>query len=215
MKVALLAGATGLIGNEVLKLLLDDPEYHQVKVLTRRPIDLSHAKLTTIIGDLDSLQQVANELKADTVFCCLGTTMKKAGTKEAFRKVDFTYPLEIASLTHRLGAKQFLLVSALGADSSSSIYYNKIKGEVEEAIGKIGFTTFHIFRPSLLLGDRNETRPGEEAAKVVYQYLGFLIPAKYKGIEASRVARAMVHLARQEEDGKHIHESIELQAFGK
>ena len=169
MKVALLAGATGLIGSQVLKLLLDDPEYHEVKILTRRAIDVSHHKLRTILADVDSLKNVVGELKADTVFCCLGTTMKKAGSKEAFRKIDFTYPLEIASATHRLGAKQFLLVSALGADPSSSIFYNKVKGETEDAIGKLGFTSFHIFRPSLLLGDRNESRPGEDAAKIVYK----------------------------------------------
>ena len=215
MKVALVAGATGLIGNEVLKLLLDDPEYHEVKILTRRPVDISHRKLKTVLADVDSLKKVAGELKADTIFCCLGTTMKKAGSKEAFRKIDFTYPLEIASIAHQSGAKQFLLVSALGADPSSSIFYNKVKGEIEEAIAKLGFTSYHIFRPSLLLGDRSESRPGEDAAKVVYKYLGFLIPQKYKGIEASRVARAMVHYAREERDGKHIHESIELQSFGK
>ena len=215
MKVALLAGATGLIGSQVLKLLLDDPEYHEVKILTRRAIDVSHHKLRTILADVDSLKNVVGELKADTVFCCLGTTMKKAGSKEAFRKIDFTYPLEIASATHRLGAKQFLLVSALGADPSSSIFYNKVKGETEDAIGKLGFTSFHIFRPSLLLGDRNESRPGEDAAKIVYKYLGFIIPAKYKGVEASNVARAMIHFARIEKDGKHIHQSIELQSFGK
>jgi uncharacterized protein YbjT (DUF2867 family) len=213
MKVALLAGATGLIGKQLLQLLLNDPEYHKVIAITRKPLNISDQKLENIITDFDNLSSYKEKLKADNVFCCLGTTMKVAKSKDAFRKVDFTYPLELATRSFEEGAKQFLLVSSLGADKTSSIYYNQVKGETEEAIEKINFPSYHIFRPSLLLGQREESRSAEDAAKVVYGFFGFLIPEKYKAIDAAKVARAMVHFARQEQEGKFIHESKSLQSF--
>jgi uncharacterized protein YbjT (DUF2867 family) len=212
MKVALLAGSTGLIGKQLLELLLADPEYHRVIALSRKPLEVTHPKLENVITDLNDLQAIMPRLKADNVFCCLGTTMKVARTKEAFYKVDFTYPYQLAQLSHQLGARQYLLVSALGADKNSVIYYNKVKGKVEEAIGKIGFSSYHIFRPSLLLGPREEHRSGEEAAKVFYRVFGFLIPEKYKSIDSFKVAKAMVHFARQEQEGRFVHESKSLQS---
>jgi len=152
-------------------------------------------------------------LKADDVFCCLGTTIKQAKTREAFRKIDFDYPVQLAELLKDNGANQFLLITALGADKNSTIFYNKVKGEVEDAVGAIGFNTFHIFRPSLLIGPRREHRAGEDAAKVFYKIFAFLIPAKFKGIESIKVARAMISFARENKPGKFIHESGELQVF--
>ena len=213
MKVAVIAGSTGLIGRQLLQLLLDDPEYHLVKAITRTPLELKHVKLQNIVADFNRLGEYADRISGDVVFCCLGTTMKKAGSKEAFRKVDYVYPLELADVTHASGAQQFLLVSALGADKNASIYYNKVKGEVEEAIGKVGFRSYHIFRPSLLLGPRNESRPGEDAAKFFYKVFGFLIPEKYKALDSMKVARAMLLLAREEQEGSHIHESVSLQKY--
>ncbi len=213
MKVAVIAGATGLIGKQLLDLLLNDPEYHAVKAIVRSVIDVTHPKLKQIVVDFERLQEQADELKADVVFCCLGTTMKKAGSKDAFRKVDFHYPLELAKVTHAYGAQQFLIVSALGADRHSSIFYNKVKGETEDAIADVGFQACHIFRPSLLLGPRKEERAGEDAAKVFYKLFAFLIPAKYKAIESIKVAKAMLFYARQEQGGVHIHESKALQCF--
>jgi uncharacterized protein YbjT (DUF2867 family) len=213
MKVALLAGATGLVGHQLLDILLTDPEYHLVKAITRTPLTQQHQKLENIVTDFNALASLGAALKADDVFCCLGTTMKKAGSKSAFRKVDFDYPLELAQLSYEQGAKQFFLVSALGANKNSSIYYNQVKGEIEEAIAKVGFRSTHILRPSLLLGDREEQRSGEDAAKIFYRYFGFLIPEKYKGVEAKKVANAMLQFARKEEDGKFIHESLELQKY--
>jgi uncharacterized protein YbjT (DUF2867 family) len=213
MKVALIAGATGLIGSQLLDLLLNDPEYHLVKAITRKPLAKAHEKLENIITDFDTLSESDGRLTADVVFCCLGTTMKKAGSKEAFYRVDFSYPLALAKIAHARGAQQYLLVSALGADKSSSIYYNQVKGEVEEAIAGVGFRSYHIFRPSLLLGPREENRPGEDAAKVFYKMFGFLIPAKYKGIDSLKVAKGMIYRARAEEEGKFIHESRDLQKF--
>lgn len=213
MKVAVIAGSTGLIGKQLLQLLLDDPEYHLVKAITRTPLELKHVKLHNIVADFNRLGEYADRISGDVVFCCLGTTMKKAGSKEAFRKVDYVYPIELANVTHAAGARQFLLVSALGADKNASIYYNKVKGEVEEAIGKVGFRSYHIFRPSLLLGPRNESRPGEDAAKFFYKVFGFLIPEKYKALDSMKVARAMLLLAREEQEGSHIHESVSLQKY--
>jgi uncharacterized protein YbjT (DUF2867 family) len=121
--------------------------------------------------------------------------------------------LKLAALTSQLGAKQFLLVSALGADKKSSVYYNRVKGELEDAVSKLDFQTIHIFRPSLLLGPRAEKRPGEEAAKLFYKIFWFLLPDKYKAIHAEKVAKAMRHFAISEQKGVFIHESREMQHY--
>lgn len=213
MKTALVAGSTGLIGSQFLQLLLEDTYYDVVKAISRKPLEIMHPKLENIVLDFDRLTQHHEKLNADDVFCCLGTTIKKVKTKEKFRKVDFDYPVELAKLTKANGAEQYLLISALGADKNSKIFYNQVKGEVEEAIGQIGFKSFHIFRPSLLIGDRKESRSGEDAGKVFFKYFGFLVPKKYKGIDSIKVARAMQKIASQHQLGIHIHESTELQAY--
>jgi uncharacterized protein YbjT (DUF2867 family) len=213
MKTALLAGSTGLIGSQLLDLLIHEDRYEKVIALSRKPLTIQHPRLVNLIVDFDKLHQVAVSLKVDDVFCCLGTTIKKVKTKEAFRKVDFDYPLALAKITKEEGAYNFLLVSALGANKTSAIFYNTVKGEVEEAITDVGFDSLHIFRPSLLIGPRVEQRPREEAAKVIYKYLNFLIPKKYKGIESTKVARAMIAFAHRNEKGTFIHESDELQVF--
>lgn len=213
MKTVLVAGATGLIGNQLLHLLLADDTYSVVKAITRNPVDIDHPKLENIVIHFDRLTQYHETLRADDVFCCLGTTIKKVKTKEKFRKVDFEYPLELARVTKANGASQFLLISALGADKKSGIFYNQVKGEVEEAIAQVGFRSYHIFRPSLLLGDRQEHRSGEDAAKFVFKYLGFIVPDKYKGIDSIKVARAMLAKAQQQQAGNFIHESKALQEF--
>ncbi|TXI70131.1 MAG: NAD-dependent epimerase/dehydratase family protein [Cyclobacteriaceae bacterium] len=213
MKIALIAGSTGLIGNQLLSLLLNDDSYSVVKAISRKPLDITHPKLENIVLDFDQMAQHSGQLKADDVFCCLGTTIKKVKTKEKFRQVDFDYPLALARISKANGARQYLLVSALGADKKSSIFYNQVKGEVEEAIGEVAFTSFQIFRPSLLMGDRQENRSGEEAGKVFFKYFGFLVPKKYKGIDSIKVARAMQAFAKIEKPGTHIHESAELQEY--
>lgn len=213
VKTALIAGATGLIGSQLLPLLLNSDRYERVKTLTRSTLHLEHPKLENHIVNFDQLSSSGHLLKADDVFCCLGTTMKKARSKETFREVDYTYPLELAKLSKQHGARQYLLVSALGANKNSSIFYNIVKGEVEEAIETVGFESFHIFRPSLLLGPRTEHRSGEDAAKWFYKIFGFLIPEKYQAIESLKVAKAMLHYAGENKAGKHIYESRSLQQF--
>jgi uncharacterized protein YbjT (DUF2867 family) len=212
MKTALIAGSTGLIGRQLLQLLLDSSRYSKVTAITRQDLP-PHPKLVQIKTEFDSIGDKSTTLKADDVFCCLGTTMAKAGSKDKFYQVDFYYPLLLAKISKAEGAKQYLMVSALGADKKSSIYYNQVKGEIEEAIEDVGFETVHIFRPSLLLGPREEKRAGEDSARFIYKYFGFLIPARYKAIESIKVARAMLSFAGKEEIGLHIHLSKDLQQF--
>jgi len=203
----LLVGASGLVGRELLDLLLADALYDKVVVLTRKPLLIDNAKYENHVIDFDRLTEYYKNIVADDIFCCLGTTMRVAGSKEAFKKVDYTYPLEIAKLAKAAGAEQYLLVSALGANENSSIFYNKVKGEVERAIEALGYPSFKVFRPSLLLGNRSEQRNGEDAAKIFYKIFGLIIPAKYKAIEARRVAQAMLAAATLKKSGMIVYES--------
>ncbi len=213
MAVALIAGSTGLVGNLLLDQLLTGNHYDRVIALSRKPLTRSHPKLSSLVVDFDNLEAHASELKADAVFCCLGTTIRQAGSQEAFRKVDYDYPVQLARITKAQGARQFLLVTAMGSDKSSSIFYNRVKGEVEDAIGNLGFEAYHIFQPSMLLGERLEHRAGESVGKKVMVALDFLIPKKYKAIEAVRVARGMYQTALQHQAGRHVHDSAELQKY--
>jgi uncharacterized protein YbjT (DUF2867 family) len=212
MKTSLIVGATGLVGKNLLDLLLLSNEYDKVIVLSRQVLSLP-AKAEVVITDYKTLENNTDKLIAEDVYCCLGTTIRKAKTKEAFKEVDFDYPLALANITFANGAKHFLLVSALGANVGSSIFYNKVKGEIEEAIANVGFERFSIMRPSLLLGERSEQRAGEDAAKLFYKIFGLLIPKKYKAIEAKQVAKAMLLIANNKKSGKQIFESDELQDF--
>lgn len=213
MATALIVGSTGLIGNQLVELLLNDDRYTQVTAIARTSLPFSHPKLKLVVADFGSIESQKEKLVADDVFCCLGTTIKSAKSKEAFRKIDFDYPLLIAKLTKALGAKQFLLVSALGANKASSVFYNKVKGEIEEAISSIGFESCHVFRPSLLLGPRIEKREGERSMQKIFSAVGFLIPKKYKAIESIKVARGMLAIAKKNVAGNFIHESNSLQAY--
>ncbi|MBL7865034.1 MAG: oxidoreductase [Cyclobacteriaceae bacterium] len=213
MATALIAGSTGLVGSQLLNLLLEEPSYDKVIALVRKPLGIQHPKLVNKVVNFDSLADAGRDLQADDVFCCLGTTIKQAGSQAAFRKVDYEYPLSLARQTHALGAKQFLIITAMGSSKSSSIFYNRVKGEVEEAISSVGFETIHILQPSLLLGDRKDDRSGESTGKVVMKVLDFAIPKKYKAIESVKVAKAMLALARQKQKGTHVHHSGELQNY--
>jgi uncharacterized protein YbjT (DUF2867 family) len=213
MRTALIAGSTGLVGRQLLKMLLESDRYDTVKAATRSTLPIQHSKLVQVTIDYSNIEKSKSQLKADDVFFCLGTTMAKAGSKSKFREVDFVYAHRTAKLAHEMGTEQFLIVSALGADPRSSIYYNRVKGEVEEAVSALGFQAIHIFRPSLLLGARREKRPGEDIGKLVYRIFWFIIPDRYKAIEAGKVARAMLYFADREQKGTFIHESREMQHF--
>lgn len=210
-KTALVIGATGLIGNLLTHQLLESPQYETVKVLVRSPLKWKHPRLQEVTFDFERPNGLLTQ--ADDIFCCLGTTMKKAGSKEAFKKVDYQYPLDIARLGRESGAQQFLIVTAMGADPDSSFFYNRVKGEVERDLKALQYPALLIFRPSLLLGNRGENRLGERLAEGAMRLFNPLIPARYKGIEAAKVARAMLVTAQQALTGTHVYESDVLQAY--
>ncbi|MDX1904614.1 MAG: oxidoreductase [Thermonemataceae bacterium] len=217
-QTALLVGATGLVGAELLKQLLEDEYYKEVIVLSRKESQLKHPKLSHHIVDFDNLDDYAHLIKAQDVFCCLGTTIKKAKNKENFYKVDYIYPTELAKIAKFNGTSLFSIVTAMGACKGSTFYYNRVKGEVEEAIKHLQFKVTHIIRPSLLLGERQEFRLGEEIGKFVAKGLEFMMTGglkKYKPIEARIVANAMYDLAKEHQDGYHIFESDKLQEIGE
>ena len=214
MKTALVAGYTGLIGSQLLTILLESSYYDKVIAIGRRSLDIQHPKLIQQKIDFSDIQ--LDDPNVDDVYCCLGTTMKKAGSKDKFRLVDFNYPVSLASFCLNNGAKQFLLVSSMGADIKSKIFYNQVKGEVENAISKLGYPRLDIFRPSLLLGPRGESRFAEDLGKAGMKLFGFLFigPLKnYKAIESSRVAKAMLYFAQEEGAGNYFHLSADLQQF--
>lgn len=212
-KKALLVGASGLVGGELLNILLTSEEYSKVIVLGRRPVGLEHLKLEEIIVDFEHLDRHKDCFHVDVVFCCLGTTIKKAKTKEAFKKVDVDYVLEIANMAKQMKVEKFLIISSMGADSKSLVFYSKMKGLVEESLKDIGFDSLHIFRPSLLLGQRREVRSGESAAAFLSQGLSFLFSGplgKYKPIQAKVVANGMYKAAQRESNGEYTYLSDEI-----
>jgi uncharacterized protein YbjT (DUF2867 family) len=210
-RTALIAGATGLVGGECLTRLLNQPRYERVIAFVRRPLPASHAKLDQRVIDFDALATLPDFPRCDDVFCCLGTTMKKAkGSEEAFRQVDFVYVVNLAQRALAAGAKQFLLVSAIGAGSKSPIFYNRVKGEVEEAIARMGYPGYYVFRPSILAGDRPEHRPAERLGLAVASGVSLALVGplrKYRPIQAETVAEAMVRVALKAQGGVNVYAS--------
>ena len=214
MKTALLVGATGLVGGLVLEQLLADTYFEKVIVLTRKSLGKSNAKLKEVLVDFNKLDDYATEIKADAVFCCLGTTIKVAGSKEAFKKVDFEYPFKVAQLAKQNGTSTYLLITALGASKNSMIFYNQVKGELEDEVSKLNFDSFHILQPSLIIGERTESRTGEGIAQKLAPVFDALMIGglkKYKSITAVQIAKAMVHYSKLNDKGIFKHESDELQ----
>jgi uncharacterized protein YbjT (DUF2867 family) len=208
MKTAIVLGATGLIGKKVTKHLLKNDAYSTVVILVRKPLNINHPKLKQHIFNYDAIDNTL--LKGDDLFCCLGTTIKTAGSKEAFRKVDLDYVVNVAKAAKENGINHFAVVSAMGANKNSTVFYNQIKGEMEESIKAIGFNSTYIIRPSLLLGDRKEFRFGELIGKFFMITLSFLIPKKYRAIYDVQVALAMIHFMNQTERGFFVKENDEL-----
>lgn len=217
-RTALIAGASGLVGSHLLRMLLLSDRYSQVISAGRRELAIIHPKLDQQIVDFDHLKQSASELAADDVFCCLGTTIEKAGTKEAFYKVDHTYVTSLAEVTLRRNASQFLVVSSMGAKAKSRIFYNKVKGEMERDVQAMGFTSVHIFRPSLLLGEREEHRTGEAISAKIMKPLSALLLGplrKYRPIQAETLASAMLRAAAQDQKGEKLYLSDEIERLGR
>jgi len=214
MKTAWLAGASGLVGSQLLALLLEDPEFGAVVSLGRRRLELESPKLTQQVVDFSALSSAG--LAAPRVaFCALGTTIGKAGSQEAFRAVDHDAVLEFAKAAFAAGATCFALVSSLGADPRSRIFYNRVKGETEADLRALGFPSLVIAQPSLLLGDRSESRPTERALIVASRFLGGLLkPFASRPIEATVVARALLTIAHDPPPGATTYRSGELQRLG-
>jgi len=205
----LLAGATGLTGEHLLDRLLNEPTITRVLAPSRRPL-AKHPHLENPVGDPAEFLPQLNG-RVDIAYCGLGSTIKQAGSEQAFRAVDLDMVVAFAKRAREMGARHLIVISALGADRRSSIFYNRVKGEMEYALRAQDWPQLTICRPSLLLGDRTEPRLGEKVAGP----LSRLIPGKYHGIEACQLARAMWRLALEEQDGVRIVESDELRKLGK
>jgi uncharacterized protein YbjT (DUF2867 family) len=216
-RTALVLGSTGLVGGHTLRLLLRDPNYRRVTAPVRRPLAVKHEKLVELTTDFDRLANHAEAFRVDDIFCCLGTTIKTAGSQEAFRKVDFTYSVEGAKAGAASGANRFLMVSSLGANPQSSVFYSRVKGETEDAICRLPFRLVAIFRPSMLMGKREEFRLGEALLTPVMRGLSFGMVGRWKRfrpIEAEVVARAMVIVAAMGLNGTQVFESEKIQEIG-
>lgn len=205
----LLAGATGLTGEHLLDRLLNERTVERVLAPSRRPL-AAHPRLENPVGELaDLLPQLSGPV--DTAFCCLGSTIRQAGSQEAFRAIDLDLVVAVGRRARELGARHYLVISALGADRGSSVFYNRVKGEMEDALRDQGWPQLTLARPSLLLGPRQEFRLGERLAAPLMR----LIPGKYRGIEACTLARALWRLALETGEGTRVVESDELRRLGR
>ena len=210
MKKALVIGASGLIGQQLIDLLLQDENY-SVIALIRTALPIQHERLIQVPFNFDNPNNEV--IQADEIFCCLGTTIKVAGSQQAFYKVDFEYVLDIAKKAYLNGAKKFALVSSMGANKNSTVFYSKTKGAIEEAVTQIGYESLFIFRPSLLLGKRTGFRLGERIAQYFFTFFSILIPKKYQAIQARQVAKAMIVCMNTGDKGVHILESDKIADF--
>jgi len=213
-KTAVVFGATGLIGKELVKALLSDDSYESVTVVVRSPLVLPDSKLSQImLTDFSKLSELKGILKSGSWFCCLGTTIKTAGSREAFARVDLGMPEAIAGLAEAASAESLVVISSIGANASSSNFYLRTKGEMEKAVRDIYKGNLRFVRPSLLMGDRVEFRLAEGASAVFMKAFGWMMIGpmrKYRGIKAGDLARAMIIISNGPAD-KMIYESDELQ----
>ncbi len=206
-KTALLAGATGAIGQQLLPLLLASPDYGRVKVIGRRPPAQTHAKLEAVTSDFSDLPALGSQLAVDDVYCCLGTTQAKSG-RTGLEQVDHDYVVALATAALAQGARQFLVVSSIGASSHSPSFYSRVKGRMEEDVAALGYPSLRIVQPSLLLGPRDEHRPGEAFAQKLSPLLSPLLAgplAKYRPISTQAVAEALLTLSRRPYQGTRVH----------
>lgn len=214
---AIIAGATGLVGNNLLHLLLDHPDYTKVTALVRKKIPLQHPKLKQLVLDFNRLVDYRNDIRGDVVFCALGTTKNRTPDKEQYRKIDYQYPLDIAFIAQQNGVSQYHLVSALGANEKSPVFYSKLKGEVERDLKTIPFKAIHIYRPSLLDGKRKEHRSAEGAMIGLMRILNPLLIGslkKYRSIKVEKVASAMLGQSLKPLKGIFTYNSDRIELLG-
>lgn len=198
-KTAIIIGATGLIGNELLHLLLNDSEFEKVKIFVRKPQLITNTKLEQHIVNFDTIENFSSLITGDVCYCCIGTTINTAGSKEAFAKVDYTYPTEFAKTAKNNGIANFLLISSIGANKNSANFYLKVKGDTEYALEQLNFKHLALLRPSMLLGKRTDFRLGETIGKIVMKLFSFAFIGNlkaYKAIEATTVAKAMIVISK-------------------
>lgn len=212
-KSAIIIGSTGLVGSNLVLELLDSPKFDSVIALVRKPFFDSHLKLKEIIFDFENKTAIESLEPVNHIFCCLGTTIKKSGSKEAFQIVDFELPLRFARWAEKTNANSFSIVTAMGANSNSSIFYNKVKGEIEDELKKMSIPKIHIFQPSLIMGRRLELRIGEMVGKMFMNLInplmiGFL--KKYRGIHAQTIAKGMLDHLDKSEHGVTVYESDKI-----
>lgn len=212
-RTALVLGASGLVGQELLELLLQSDYYDSVTIFVRKHLPLEHEKLKQKQVDFSLLETYKEYFAVDDVFNCLGTTIKKAKTKANFKKVDYEYTLRAACIAEKQGVQNFLVVSSIGANAKSIFFYSQVKGRMEEEIQKLAIEGIHIFRPSLLVGEREEFRFGERIGEKIFGLMPFFFKGslkKYKPISVEQVAKAMYTTALREASGVHIYESAEM-----
>lgn len=215
---AIIAGATGLIGNNLLHQLLDQPQYTKVIALVRKEINMQHPKLEQLVVDFDRLENHQEHIKGDVVFCALGTTKSKTPDQGQYRKIDHQYPLDIAFIAQQNGVSQYHLVSSLGANEHSAVFYTKLKGEVERDLKTIPFKAVHIYRPSLLVGNRKEHRSMEGFMVGMMRIINPLLIGglkKYRSIKIETVASAMRKQSLKSLDGIFTYDSDEIEKIGQ
>ena len=215
-KKAILIGATGLIGHNLLTKLLTNENYREVLVISRTALKINRPKLKVLVANFDELANYAPEINGDAVFCCLGTTVKQTPDLNQYRKIDYQYPLDVANMAFANGATAYHLVSSMGADVKSRLFYSRTKGEIERDLQKIPFPSIHIYRPSLLDGDREEKRSAENIFIGLMRLLNPILIGplkKYRSIKIEKVADAMLIKGTANEIGVHIYESDEIAAI--
>jgi uncharacterized protein YbjT (DUF2867 family) len=206
-QTAVIIGATGLVGSHVLEQILKDDAFSKVRILVRRPLTINHPKLEIQIVDFNNYDEYKTKLgTGQCIFCCIGTTNTNVkGDKTEYRKIDFDIPVNAARFGKDAGFQQFLIVTAASANSNSRIFYNRLKGEVEEVIATFGYPSLRIFRPSFLLGNRTEQRMGERIFKSIFKAIAFLLPSSMKPVEAADVANAMITAAKKGKAGMNLY----------
>lgn len=212
-RTALIAGATGLVGGHCLDRLLAQDRYTRVVALTRRALGRKHDKLTERIVDFDRLREHRDELVTDDVYLCLGSTIKKAGSARRFREIDYGYNLAVAQAAQLGGARQILLVSSVGASPVSRTFYLQVKGELEAAISVLPYRAHHVFRPSVLLGQRADRRPLESVGSMLSRAASFAMVGglqRFRPVQAEVVARALVAAAVEGRPGSHVYWGPEI-----
>jgi uncharacterized protein YbjT (DUF2867 family) len=227
---AIVAGATGLVGGELVQCLLESPYYNRVIILVRKITNLKHDKLIEIVVDYENLDAEQREFdihqtpyygmnfEKAIVFCVLGTTMKIAQSKEAFRKVDYQYPLQLAELAQKHGAEQFHVVTAMGSNPDSTIFYSQVKGQLEIALKQLNLQSLHIYHPSLILGNRTEFRFGERIGTVFMRALSLVLVGglrKYKAIHARTIAQGMMYASQKKQAGTYLYEYNDITKFAR